>query len=396
MRFTTYLAGIIIIPYIFGGCEYPYSPQAEAPVSSDTVTNEINKVFPVNGAMQICNSSISNDTDRFPGCMLWLNFGGALPVNISETTKDYDTVGVVDHDRLTISDTSNTVVWYMKIDELGAIEGEEELQDPEWTTHPDCIVSLLSSELKTKWACYAIHLSSKHFFKVIDQGLDQTSTPHIWIPPANEIKGDTVAVTYGEDNCADSTSIHTFFGTASVKVVYNKEYSLYLKDYSSGGDFVALRKPVGRETWRCESPLISPDGNWIVYNLYESVRYYEIYLQRLSADGVPFLIKEDAADPHWWVHPSDRTLTYIIYEEVPGVTFISGDYTNTIYQKTGELGSTSRQLLRLFPNEMTQTASVIKIGLPELLLNLPTKGGLSPDGKYLCTGYKRAFMIGLP
>ncbi|MCX7727502.1 MAG: hypothetical protein N2053_11725, partial [Chitinispirillaceae bacterium] len=172
----------------------------------------------------------------------------------------------------------------------------------------------------------------------------------------------------------------------------------YYKDYSDTlqSRLTQLSRPLGRDGWNCESALISPDGKWIAFNVYKSPNYYEIWVQKLSPTSKPFLFKEDASDPHWWRHPYDTSLLYLVYQDVPGDNLVMGDLSDKKFIETGELGITYRQMIRLFDSGETEGTAIVKIGEPEVMVKLPTKGGLSPDGKYLCTGYDRGFIIGLP
>jgi hypothetical protein len=403
---TLKVGNILLLCFILSGvctvdCKYPYAPEPEPALSSegnDTVQHAGTRIFPINGIKQICNPSIAQDTVHFAGCMLWLNFSGDLPVTIPEEMQF--PLPASQHDRLTIVDTTNTVRWVIMRDELGADELEE-LQDPEWAAHPGYIVCLLSEQAGLQWGCYAIHLSSRKKIKLCDKGLSGTSTPHMWVEPDAVSGGEPGTIHYGDDGFADSVSVDEFFGTCKVKVVVAKRagmvLSLHFRDYSAGGDtLVPLKRPEGRDGWNCESPLISPDGKWIVYNAYETVSFYETYIQELTENSRPILLKAGASDPHWWRHPGDSSLVYVVYQEVPGTNLVYGDFTDQTYRETGELGSTFRQLVRLFTGAATESVAFARIGQPEVLVKLPTKGGLSPDGKYLCTGYDRAFIVRLP
>lgn len=381
-------------------CEFPYAPRSEPPLvlsHGQEVESRV-RVFPLVGTMQICNPSVALDTVNFKGCMLWLNFSGTLPLTIPTDLAGF-TAPSAQHDRLTIVDTANVVTWFMLRSELGG-DALEELQDPEWSTHPEYIACLLSAERQQEWSCFAIHPASRDTLRICSGGLDQTSTPHLWAAPASTHGEQPLVVTYDPDGFADSTSVATFFGTTAVKVVFAKSsgrvQSLYYRDYRAGGGVVPLKRPAGRSGYNCESPLISPDGKWVTYNVYKSTSSYECYISELTPESTPQLFASGASDPHWWVHPRDPSLLYIVYQQVPGDNLVAGDLADAALLATGEAGVTMRQMVRLFTGTASASAALVRLGLPELLVNLPTKGGLSPDGSYLSTGYDRAFMVGLP
>ncbi|MBN1307929.1 MAG: hypothetical protein JXA18_08435 [Chitinispirillaceae bacterium] len=380
-------------------CNYPYNPRVEPPLS-ETVDRGggATRVIPINGTQQVCNPSIAQDTAHFFGCMLWLNFSGVLDVAVPETMRSFEGFSL-QHDRLTIVDTSNTVRWFMKREELGADE-REDFQDPEWAAHPGYIVCLLSGDAQRKWGCYAIHLLTRKKLCLCSEGLSQTSTPHLWVEPGSSFGAEPQRTHFDEDGFADSASVASFFGTSKVKVVVGKTegniLSLHYRDYAANNRLVPLKRPANRTDWNCESPLISPDGRWTAFNAYVTPYNYEIYLQELSPVSKPILFQSGASDPHWWVHPADSSLVYIVYQEVPGDNLVRGDLADATVLATGELGITYRQMVRLFPGAATGAVTMSRIGFPEALANLPTKGGLSPDGRYLCTGYDRAFIVELP
>lgn len=383
-------------------CKYPFSPEPEPGlvVSGQGGSEGKARVFIINGQAQICNPSISLDTVLFPGCMLWLNFSGDLPVTVPDSLQEYSAERSRQHDRLSIVDTGNTLRWYMTREELGADELEE-IQDPEWSAHPAYIVCLLSSEAQKRWGCSVIHPATRKKMLLCNDGLSATSTPHVWVDAEAHIGSEPQEIEYGASSFADSASVHAFFGTNRVKVVVGKQknwiLSLYYIDYSSDDhELIALQRPAGKDGWQCESPLISPDGNWIVFNVYKRTTYYETYIQELVPGSVPILLKEGASDPHWWRHPRDASMLYVVYQEVPGDNLVYGDLKDESFQSTAELGVTKRQMIRLFSGAPSGAVSLSRLGLEETVVSLPTKGGLSPDGRYLCTGYDRAFMVELP
>jgi hypothetical protein len=65
-----------------------------------------------------------------------------------------------------------------------------------------------------------------------------------------------------------------------------------------------------------------------------------------------------------------------------------------VVQKSGLLGTTVKQQVELFAGQPSHSG-VQFIGSPQQLSNLPFKGGLSPDGWYLCTGYAYGYIMGM-
>jgi len=327
--------------------------------------------------------------------MLWLNFSGELAVNLSSNISGF-ALNSKQHDRLTITDTSNTVRWFMSREQFGA-QISEELQDPEWTTHPHYITCLLSSQVRKKWSCVAIHTLSKKFLKMSNENLNETSTPHIWVNENSVFKGDTSVIRFDSTGFISQESVQSFFGTSDVKLVFSRKdgvsLSLYYVDFSSSSSPVQLKRPTDKPEFDLESALISPDGKWIVFNAYSSNTDYHCYIQELRSGAKPILFQSDAMDPHWWCHPADRSEVYVIYSVIPGGYIVTQDLSDPTFL-SGIAGITYRQAVTLHTG-YSGIASLSRTSFSEEIVRLPLKGGLSPDGAYLCTGYDRAYLIGL-
>lgn len=397
------LLALFILPvFVLNSCDFPYNPEPESSSTlsdSTTYANSDFKVFPLNGTHQVCNPSISQDTANFNGCMLWLNFSGPLEQNIPEQFSNYGNFAG-HHDRITITDTSNTVRWFIKNTDLGQ-SAFSEIQDPEWSTHSDYLVCLTGSGIAQNWNCYAVHIPTKDTLNLCFQRMDAVSTPHLWVNRQSNYSGQKAV------NHFDSTSgllnresVISFFGTDSVKLVFSlseqKVLSLYYADYSDTNNVkpIKLNRPQNRDKWNFESPMISPDGKWIVYNGYENLRYYETYVQELAPGSKPILLGENICEPHWWVHPDNNSLTYIIYSSVDGGILVSEDLSDPKIAETGDAGKTFIQQVMLFPGR-SLVAGFKKTGSPEIVINLPMRGGLSPSGEFICTGYERAYIAKL-
>jgi hypothetical protein len=380
------------------GCDGLYSPQPQTtPSVIKTSQSSAGTIFPVNISKQICNPSIGK-SGPYTGCMLWLNFGGDLNVTVPSSMSGYriDRAHVIQHDRLSISDTTNTIRWFMMRDQLGI---SYQIQDPEWSTHPDYIVCLGGNSAADRgWSGYAVRISDKSYCKLNQNNLQETSSPHVWLPAAASGGNGVTNPHYDPANgMCDVNTVRAFFGTDSVKLVYAKgnPLSLFYVDFHTGTMPVPLAKPAGRETWATESPLISPDGNWIVYNCF-TIGLFEVYVQQLKANSAPILVAKDAIEPHWWVHP-EFPRTYIVYSQIPAGAgyYIKEDYGDPTFTESGSLGATYKQEISIASGSFPAHASCELIGQPSLIVKLPFKGGISDDGKYLCTGYEQGYIISL-
>lgn len=273
----------------------------------------------------------------------------------------------------------------------------EELQDPEWTTHQHYITCLLSSQVRKNWSCIAIHTLSKKYLRMSNENLNETSTPHIWINENSVFNGDTSVISFDSSGFVSKESVQSFFGTSDVKLVFSRKngkiLSLYYVDFNSSSSPIQLQRPADKAEYDLESALISPDGKWIVFNSYYSNTDYHCYIQELRAGSKPMLLQSNAMDPHWWCHPANKSEVYVIYTEIPGGYIVSQDLSDPDFL-SGSAGVTYRQAVSLYPGYSGIT-SFSRKGNPEVIVRLPLKGGWSPDGAYLCTGYDRAYLVGL-
>jgi hypothetical protein len=333
--------------------------------------------------------------------MLWLGFDH-LSVNVPQSiAESYSLQSIQTHDRLTITDTSNVVRWYIFRNEMAS---RGEIQCPEWSTHPDYIDCLVGTKTKP-YSNYAIRLSDKKSIKLIDNALEEFSTPHLWvsqdstIPPAN-----SDSIRYDQNGVIDIQSVHTFFRTDKVICTYGlpqKSGTIYYIDFSKRPVPVALPKPEGKETWTCHSPLISPDGNWVTYHCYliaAQGMQYASYIQRLSPGAKPILIAESASDPHWWIDIYNNDEYYIIYTFTPGPYFIETDFLQANAEQSGSGATLKQKLKGTWHNEVPSHVTTLTPDNsvpPDTLVKLPFKGGLSPDGRYLGTAYKYAYILDL-
>jgi hypothetical protein len=350
-------------------------------------------------SLQICNPSISQDTVNFPGAMLWLNFSRKLGVVAPDS--EYNVVNskarkVLQHDRLTISDTAEHVLWYLMRDES---KGECQFQDPEWSTHADFIVALRGYDVDGSKTCsnldfgiFAVRPSNNAKFWFVEKGMIEMASPHLWVDPSAKIPKD-----------GDISTVEGFFGTNNVRLVYaegsDKPLNIVFIDYANGGkkNAVSLKKPKDRSDWKIDAPLISPDGKYVVYNMYESSTSWEAYVQELSKDAEPIKIERmhekmsEPAQPHWF---ESNGLLFVLWAEFPIGSSMVNDKDLTIADD-GSVGYTVMREIRL----LTGVPKVIEAkweGDAFEIAKVPMTGGLSPDGKFLATGTNNAYLLKLP
>lgn len=199
-----------------------YSPsQQPFPFSSEQNNQQGGKtgtgiIYSVNIGQQTCNPSICPG-QNFPACLLWLGFD-RLSVKVpQEFSSAYSLTSIQTHDRLTITDTSNTVRWFIFRKDFSP---RGEIQCPEWSTDPDYLVCLTGTKTKP-YSGYAIRLSDKKSLKLLDSCLEEFSTPHLWIT------SDTLhqfsspdSASYNQYGIVDVNSLRSFF--------WHKQNCLYL------------------------------------------------------------------------------------------------------------------------------------------------------------------------
>jgi hypothetical protein len=405
--YVSWFGLLFILSLLINSCQFPYNPHTQPPPEgeqtkpNDTGTIGTGYLYPVNIGQQTCNPSISQSTE-YSGCMLWLGFE-RVSVNVPGNLNGYSITKVVEHDRLTICDTSNTVKWFFMLSDT---KESGEFQCPEWSTHPDYLACLVGS-FTQPYSGYAVRISDKKSLQVCNKKLEEFSTPHFWMPDTVNNRGIAVDVPeYDSNGFVIKEQVHNFFGTIQFKFVYTlfqRGGTLYYVDYSSSGKVepIPLNKPEGFESWYCHSPLISPDGGWVTYHCFPNATQgasYRSYIQKLSPSSKPVLIAENASDPHWWIDRSDNNRYYIVYAVTPGAYLSEFNYSDVSIEKSGDAGATLIQRLKgtwrdapsflgtLTPDETFTACTLIK---------LPFKGGLSPDGSYLCTAYKYAYLMKL-
>jgi hypothetical protein len=171
----------------------------------------------------------------------------------------------------------------------------------------------------------------------------------------------------------DAGQIQTFFNTRNVKLAYtlkesNGRRTVYFVDFNdSAAAPKKLKKPAGFENLNADSPLISPDGSYVAYYLTNGLISYGAYIQRIDVSADPVLIAAIGTEPHWWQDSSGY----------PNIIFSDKILVDPL---TTGVGKTYRQRVSLSGNGSL-------VGSVEEIAPYPMNGGLSKDGRYLCTGY---------
>ena len=364
--------------------------------TSNNSTTDMGVLYAVNDGKQICNPSVSQDSKNYPASMLWLNFGGTLKVKAPDSV--YTTSKVVQHDRLSVSDTSGKVLWYLMRD---TESGDCQFQDPEWSTHPNYIVALRAFNSKGESGCkesdmdygmFAVRMSDKKKFFFYDKEMSEFATPHLWVEA--DAEHDTTA--------ADDT-VEGFFGTDQVRLVYvNKKDELVFVNYANGGTKSAktLKKPSGVDGWMMDSPMISPDGNFVVYNMINSsMTGWKSYIQELSENSKPIEIEKSSGmisepvQPRWFAY-AERL--FVMWTEFPqGSQFVNKNDLTEVSVQDGSAGRTAMREVSLVAGAPSDLAFAW-IGDVVEIAPIPMIGGRSPDGRFVATGTNLGFLLELP
>lgn len=369
---------------------------------SESTAADFGTLTPNNEGKQICNPSVSQDPENYPGSMLWLNFGGKLVVNVNDS--NYTTSKVVQHDRLTVTDTSNTVRWYLMRDTTA---GECQFQDPEWSTHGNFIVALRAYDIKGSKACenldygiFAVRMSDKKKFWFYDKDISEFATPHLWVDPLA-----------AKDSSAADSTLEGFFGTTNVRLTYvNKDNEILFVDFAnvkSAEEMKSalskpkkLKKPSGIDGWLVDSPLLSPDGNFVVYNaINSSMTGWNSYVQELSEKASPVLMEtaegrmSSPVQPHWFKMGSRLFVTWAEFPR--GSQFVNKNDLTAESVQNGSAGRTAMREVSLMAGAPSDLA-VEWIGDVREIAPIPMIGGRSPDGRFLATGTNLGFILELP
>ena len=382
--------------FALSACIYepePFEESSGGSVGKSTVT-EMGTLFAINGGQQICNPSMSQDTVNYPASMLWLNFGGKLNVKAPDSV--YTVSRVVQHDRLSVSDTSGKVLWYLMRDMEA---GDCQFQDPEWSVHPNFIVALRAYDTKGSKACenldyglFAVRMSDKKKFFFYDKDISEFATPHLWVN--QDVARDTSA--------ADST-VQGFFGTDQVRLVYvNQKDQIVFVDFANGGvkNAKTLEKPSGVDGWMTDSPLISPDGHFVVYNMINtSMTGWKSYIQELSENSTPIEIEKtsdmisEPVQPHWFKFGSRL---FVEWTEFPqGAQYVNKNDLSAASVQNGSAGRTAMREVSLVAGAPSDLAFAW-LGDVSEIAPVPLIGGRSPDGHFVATGTNNGYLLQIP
>ena len=375
---------------VFSACLYEPEQFVEPEDSVFDVRKETfswGTLYAINDEKQICNPSASQDTLNYPASMLWLNFGGKL--NVLAPDSVYTLSKVIQHDRLTVSDSTGAVLWYLMRDTKA---GDCQFQDPEWSTHPNFIVALRAFDKGKSAACedldyglFAVRMADKKRFFFYKEDISEFATPHLWV--------ESSAVSEGSND----KTVQGFFGTKQVRLVFvNKKDEIEFIDYATGGNKKTLKKASDVSDWMLDSPLISPDGKFVVYNaINSSMTGWKSYVQELSENSTPVEIEKtgkmisEPVQPHWF---SSNGKLYVMWTEFPqGKQFVNKDdlFSTSVHKRSA--GRTAmREIVISEDASFKWKGDIVEIA------PIPLIGGGSPDGQFVASGTNNGYLLKLP
>jgi hypothetical protein len=172
--------------------------------------------------------------------------------------------------------------------------------------------------------------------------------------------------------------IRDFLGLShySFKLAFTRkaDQSIYVVDFSrietdNDGQHVSPKVYRFKAEGIPDSPLFSPDGEWITYFVRLDATVQKSYVRKISDNSTSIEVAAQGTDPHFWEDSSGRL--YVVYSdryqvnlnELPVIT----GYATYRQEINGETGALT--------------------GDRQDLLDMPFNGGLSKDGRYLSTGY---------
>ncbi len=191
---------------------------------------------------------------------------------------------------------------------------------------------------------------------------------------------------------ATNVQVREFLGTQHAKVAYVNWYNglkkLHYIDFSEGdGDPVVHRIPAAALP---TAPILSPDGRWVVFASAEGTRgehlspvaqRSSVYICKLEEGAEPVLLVSDSAyEPRF------------LYDGTPGKAEGKLTIVYPTLAPSGSWAGVGRTMLL----DIDTTGGAVTKGTPRVLFEHGGyAGGLSTDGRYLCTGGDWAVMMDL-
>ncbi len=181
-------------------------------------------------------------------------------------------------------------------------------------------------------------------------------------------------------------SLTSFVGTSNVKLAYTKTIPggtqvLYFVNFSDS--IIApklLKRPADKQDWGAWCPIISPNGDLVTYYLIDpsNSKHAAAYCQKLDTTAEPNLIDDPASDPHFF--KDNLNNVFITYS----------DTTDKL-----DADNTTLKTRHTYKVQINSTAGQILSGTKTAIATFPFYGGLSYDGKYVCTGYANAYIYNI-
>lgn len=262
------------------------------------------KAYQLQVGVQGCNSSISLDTNSFPGCQAFMPFAGPLylfnPDLAPGQTEYFDMNGIV-----VIADTSNTMKWSIH---KGQFDSVDQIQDSEWTTHPE-FLCLLGGKRKLgiqiyDWSGYLIRIRDKQSLRIVSNGMIEQSDIHVWVG-GNRMNRSFAPSTFDSNGMNSYAAVTSFVGFSEAKVAYMLRDNfarsfIRVVTYQSGDVEIAdLVSPTFLENGEIQDLLFSPDGKYIASTWFDRSTFIPSSCVVNIENSRFQIIRRNSMAPHW-------------------------------------------------------------------------------------------------
>jgi hypothetical protein len=198
----------------------------------------------------------------------------------------------------------------------------------------------------------------------------QFLAPKLPPPPNAFISRDSLYAFVGP-GASDIKLAYTLIPTSLGKTIYFVDFNDSIVSPKE------LKKPIDKQDWDANCPIISPDGKLVTYYLISGTQA-AVYCQKLDTNAAPAdAIGDPGSEPHFY---KDGSNLFVTYTDATGGILSGTNTTITGYH-------TYKQQI--------DPATGQKTGTRDSIAGFPFYGGMSHDGKYICTGYASAYIFNI-